>query len=736
MNSSLEAESHSRRDPLQSGDAQPHRELPVLERDALESTPESTQSQSRSRREKLRRKVWKIVARVGLGSILLGGYDNATAQTAEPDKAIHLDAALTDAAAQQEEAEDARDVLGIEPFAVKESDSPVLHALLERKLTEADADSIQVAFDFEIQDGQAVFFSTDGRPQTFDDLQIMPESDLESAFIAITSYLAYVQNQNPDRPIGRQRIELVALRDVTQAIQVALNLRVLTPFLFPFRTTEQVFPAQSMIVFRGFDTVNYQSPRDGSTVELLPVTPEILDALSAFPELQGRELPTVGEILIAEFIELPNADHQLTRLPVSLLANGEVIELSSELRVVSRGDVANVRSGPGTQFAVIGQLGSGQVTEATPVPTATPDIPEPSGDTYWIRLNLNGQIGYVRGDVAKIEGLPPQSVAKIPAFPVWSAELRLEADSLLAIPSEALATAPVGAEVTLANDNVPVARTAYDSPTSPRYRWENGAWVDQHPGRDAYEYLINYHDASRLFDMWGERIVGWNQEMLAYERDDGLFYYPLLGAGYVGADPTRDTDLLDGWVSRTETLASATLRLELTMAENHPLFSGVRANPDLNAEARRVLLAEIQRLYPNIRGTVIVQIVAEDVTRDSFARVIPAPGGDIQALVGRIRDYIAYGFNTVETPSGNITFIRISQTTTPSANPNDPLYRYGLDTLDGILLTFDEITYGRTRNSSDILGPAVMQPLKTRTLAANDHPLEPSEILVTIPKAD
>ena len=103
MQSSLEAETHSRQEPRQSDNDQTRGGTPLLKHDALRSALESLPSQSPSRREKLRRKIWKVIAGVGLGALLLSGHDSVTAQAGEPDTAVaeetshFLDTELADA---------------------------------------------------------------------------------------------------------------------------------------------------------------------------------------------------------------------------------------------------------------------------------------------------------------------------------------------------------------------------------------------------------------------------------------------------------------------------------------------------------------------------------------------------------------------------------------------------------------------------------------------------------------
>jgi len=348
---------------------------------------------------------------LGLQRAFLGAF--ATEAQAAQSEAQSATADNVAEVLAQTNPEDPRDVLGVETAQVTAETSPFLHNLLETQFNASSAEFAQLNIQFEVADGQASFYIGDQGPLTYSDLQLTEGSEIESRFTRITSSMLFAQNEQTPDPVGRQQIELVAQRGADNQFSAALALRVLNQFNFPF--VERSIPLETnALVIQRPEGANYKIPIEGSTIELLPVNQEMLDILSQYSELSDRDFPQIGENIVAEIIELPNEAGEYVRVPVSILGNGEVIDISSSYRVVPREAVSqgvNIRRGPGTQFEIMGVLNNDSVDNPTPMPTATPDLPE-SGD-LWLTVLWNGETGFISADFAKIEGLPEKGLPKV-----------------------------------------------------------------------------------------------------------------------------------------------------------------------------------------------------------------------------------------------------------------------------------------------------------------------------------
>ncbi len=393
----------------------------------------------------------------GLQRAFLGAEAAAAARVTENSDIENADSTTVEAAALQETSENPQDVLGVETAPVTPETAAMLFDLLQTQFNESNAAFAQLNIQYEVADGQISFFIGDQGPFTYNDLGLQPGSEIETAFVRLATQTMFVQNQQPGQPIGRQQIELVAQRASGNQFAASIGLRVLNPFTFPFRGSNLPMSPGSFMVFRE-QTIHYDSPVPGSTIEMLPVDQNILDILSQYPELTGHAQPQLGENIVAEIIELPNENGELVRVPLTILANGDLIRISSSYRVVPRDNTSavNVRRESNTQSGVLGVLRNDTAETPTPVPTQTPEVSQ-TGE-LWIKVNWNGDAGFIRADLVKILGLPARGLPKAAEV---GAGRSGNLDTSASVNSEILASAPASILTTNESGEVtslPIAR--------------------------------------------------------------------------------------------------------------------------------------------------------------------------------------------------------------------------------------------------------------------------------------
>lgn len=183
--------------------------------------------------------------------------------------------------------------------------------------------------------------------------------------------------------------------------------------------------------------------------------------------------------------------------------------------------------------------------------------------------------------------------------------------------------------------------TRLDNPSAPRYKWVNEGWQDQHLGRDKYDAILPGGNISLLTRQFGDRIIGWNQEVMGYERNDGKIFYP--GLGTTEQNGSYDaSDLEDGWVTITELVQSSNyvpgesgLKLVFSVAENHSIFGSIRFDDRLQQEQIDIVVSWILEQFPRMNGwTLNAQLLADDVSSQrGFNRegILDINARDIQA---------------------------------------------------------------------------------------------------------
>lgn len=135
--------------------------------------------------------------------------------------------------------------------------------------------------------------------------------------------------------------------------------------------------------------------------------------------------------------------------------------------ITIRGSVQNVRSGPGLDFAVLGQLRQGE----------TARVIGALADNTWVVIDFRGQQGWlatylldVTGDLNSVPLItPPPTPTPLPptATPTRSPEPDLVIDNAVSIPSPIIAGQPFNVAVTIRNAGLSVTGTFVVSATLP-----------------------------------------------------------------------------------------------------------------------------------------------------------------------------------------------------------------------------------------------------------------------------
>jgi len=249
-------------------------------------------------------------------------------------------------------------------------------------------------------------------------------------------------------------------------------------------------------------------------------------------------------------------------------------------------------------------------------------------------------------------------------------------------------------------DDVTYARTPYDMSDNPRYRLESGVWVDQHPGRDTYETMLPGSSPRALYEAYPGVIKGWNQNYLAYERNDGLFFYPGLGTEQIDGSYNL-SDLRDGWTVAGRRLEMPTFRpgedgiaFEMLVAEHNQDFSRIGFDNRIyeSRGAIRAVGSPFVERFDITRGrTIYVVLLSEDITSQrEFGRRIG---------VDSFNTFFQSGATLF--PDANAIIIRLSLNTDSSRT-----YTHNqMDLYYGIWLTLNELSTGREANPSNVPTP-------------------------------
>jgi hypothetical protein len=183
-----------------------------------------------------------------------------------------------------------------------------------------------------------------------------------------------------------------------------------------------------------------------------------------------------------------------------------------------------------------------------------------------------------------------------------------------------------------------VAHSPLDAADSPHYVFENGAWVDNHPGRNQLEANVFPADTDGQ-SIWAnlERDGAvWDQDKMSYRYPDGTGInkkHPEYWQPKMALTDSAERDIDQGRVTFAETIESddfvlgeSGVSLDFFISTDHP---GVKWWENLPSELSSKLLAESYLdSFPWLRGQkVAIRIVAESKTggsnsidRDTFAQ--------------------------------------------------------------------------------------------------------------------
>ena len=203
----------------------------------------------------------------------------------------------------------------------------------------------------------------------------------------------------------------------------------------------------------------------------------------------------------------------------------------------------------------------------------------------------------------------------------------------------------------------------YDQTPRWKYSKDRQRWTDLHEGRTQYEGALPGGDARLLFERFGNQIVGWNERMNAFERDDGLFFYPKLGTGL----DFTESDLTEGWTRNSEHLVSDDFVLNVSGVEmiinvsiENRDFSGIVFNPLLESENKQQFLQALLGQVPGLRGRrVVVNLTARDTTRNN----------DYYRGDGGVGSYVIDAYSTGFTIAGSTFLSNISVNTRFNGEP-------------------------------------------------------------------
>lgn len=212
-----------------------------------------------------------------------------------------------------------------------------------------------------------------------------------------------------------------------------------------------------------------------------------------------------------------------------------------------------------------------------------------------------------------------------------------------------------------------VARSPMDAGDDSHYEYQDGEWVDRHPGRNAIEDAI-FPSAAGERTIWLElqgfiwdETTGsyqtddknepavWDQEAFAYRYPSGEYYQPAMGLEEHGGYGYREADIEHGRTVLTDLEIESPdfqegvsgIKVNFFLSSEHPYVANMRMNPEIEEELNELLANMFLSEFPQLVGrSITYRIPSEDFSSLSDIRagyrenVYGEIGGENTTIIG------------------------------------------------------------------------------------------------------